>query len=163
MTIQELLKTLPALSASDLEKVRQRVAFLSKSSGASASTTNAKDDDDWLTEGFTQELKRRGLISGRLPKVVFPSNWAEKSKATREFLLKGYTTSATHGEKLALAELSARYLLDYLERGGLKPSPRALLCNTDKVYRALEDAFPGYWRAQLFPYCIGRGSSCQNA
>lgn len=152
MTVQELLRKLPELSSADLEKVRLRVQLLS-SSGKS-STKPARDADDWLADGFCLELRRRGLLTSRPHSAIFPKAWAEKSTAVQEFLLKGFKKKLVTAEKLALAQLCASLLLDYLQRAGAPVGPKMLFANVDKVPQALEAAFPGYWASQVLHFCI---------
>lgn len=153
MTVQELLRKLPELSTTDLEKVRRRLQLLRGSSAPSSATAKLKAED-WLVEGFCTELRRRGLFAGGRYPSLLPSNWSEKSEGVKTFLLKGFSNKINMTEKRALAALSASQLIDYFQRGGIKVTPKLLFANVEKIPEALEASFPGYWQAQAFSFCI---------
>ena len=153
MTVQELLRTLPELSAVDLEKVRQRVQLLRGGVASQTSTADLKGED-WLAEGFCTELKRRGLLAGGRHPRLFPTGWEKKAAGVREFLLKGVPTKISTTEKRTLGALAAFQLIEYFQDAGIKVTPKFLFANIEKVPAALEAAFPGYWQAQLFSFCI---------
>lgn len=152
MTVQELLRCLPELSKTDLEKVRHRVQLLSGSSPTIANTR--ENQEDWLLMGFGHELRRRGLLAGKIWTNLLPKSWEEKSSPVREFLIKGTSQKLTTTERISLAQLSADSLAEYLTRASVTVSPKTLFNNVEKVPLALDHAFPGYWGAKKLGFCV---------
>jgi hypothetical protein len=147
-----LLKALPQLKPAELVQVQQRVSFLLRT------TTKTKSvSQDWLLEGLTGELRRRGLWAGtgQLPVKLLPVDYAEKAEAVRQHLLQGYAKPNPRTvECMALGGLAGGMLVDYLIKLHVPVSPKTLLANVEKVPVALEEAFPGYWAQKLLGFCI---------
>lgn len=161
MTVQELLRRLPELSKSDLEKVKHRVQLLS---GGSANFAQSRENqEDWLLVGFGRELRRRGLLAGKVWNNLVPKSWNEKSSSVREFLIKGASHRLTTPERISLAQVSADSLAEYLTRASITVSPKTLFSNVDKVPVALDCSFPGYWGAKKLDFCFGGTAACQNS
>jgi len=151
-SLQEVLRRLPQLSSAELDKVAGRLAAL-RGTGA----VTKVEDNDWLLEGLTQELRRRGLWMRDYPvlKKLIPSNYVAASPAVRDHLLLGWGKKPIRTiEKLALAALAGGVLADYLTKIKLPVTPRTVLVNVDKVPVALEESFPGYWASGLLSYCV---------
>jgi hypothetical protein len=149
--LKEVLKLLPKLNASELEIVRVRVAFLA----GTASTPNK--ENDWLLEGVTEELRRRGLWMRRyaVPAKLLPSGYQEKSRVVREHLLKGLGSRKLRPvDGLLLGRTAASVLADYLIHAKVPISPKTVLNNLDKIPVALEAAFPGYWASGMLGFCF---------
>ena len=150
-----VLKHLPKLGRPDLEKVRQRTVFLL---GVAAPTTKGNHpEQDWLLEGFTNELRRRGLWARiyTIPAKLLPDGFAEKSTRIRDHLLKGLTKPNPRPvERMALGSLAAAALADYLTKVQVPVGPKTLLNNIEKVPLALEESFPGYWAQKLLGFCV---------
>lgn len=160
MTVQELLRRLPELSKADLEKVRHRVQVLAGSAGASP----ALKEDDWLLQGMGNELRRRGLIAGKIWAGLLPKNWDEKSSSVREFLLKGVGSKRlNHTEKLALAQMATSRLIAHFEPWADRITPNLIINNIQRVPQALEESFPGYWASRMLGVCLGSASWSQRS
>ena len=148
-----VLKYLPKLGRPDLEKVRQRVIFLL---GVAAPKGNSPDQD-WMLDGITSELRRRGLWArtSTIPAKMLPEGYAEKSAVVRAHLLKGWAKPNSRPvERMALGGLAAVALADYLTKVKVPVGPKTLLNNVEKVPLALEESFPGYWAQKLLGFCI---------
>src|ERR1035437_19351 len=147
-----VLKHLPKLGRPDLEKVRQRVVFLL----GVAATKGNHPEQDWLLDGITSELRRRGLWSSSpIPKKLLPEGYAAKSATVQEHLLKGLAKSNPRSvERMALGGLAATALADYLTKVKAPLGPKILLNNIEKVPLALEESFPGYCAQKLLGFCI---------
>ena len=147
-----MLQRLPELSAAELVQVRARVGFLV---GSSAKDTNS--NHDWLLEGFTLELRRRGLWSRAqtVPKRLLPTDYAAKAASIREHLLKGRGgLKLRSNESMILGAAAASVLANYLIRAKVPVTPKTLFNNLEKVPVALEAAFPGYWAAGLLGFVL---------
>ena len=148
--LKQILARLPKLTLPELAQVKSRLSFLS---GAEVKPKQ----QDWLLEGFTRELRRRGLwaSSGALPVKAFPTDWTAKTEIVRTHLLKGYNGNKPRAvELVALGTLAGQVLADYLVKVQVPLSPKTLLGAVEKVPLALEYAFPGYWTAGLLGFCI---------
>ena len=148
-----VLKNLPKLGRPDLEKVRQRVVFLL---GVAASKGHSPEQD-WLLDGITNELRRRGLWArtSTIPAKLLPDGYAEKSAVVREHLLKGLAKpNPKPVERMALGGLAAAALADYLTKVQVPVGPKTLLNNVEKIPLALEESFPGYWAQKLLGFCV---------
>lgn len=145
-TVPEILLALPTLSKADLEKIKLRASLLIGSTPA----TPTADQELWLCTGFMHELKRRGL--GAFMVAGLP---AERVRFIQDYLLQGFgDTQTKQVERLALAELAANALANYLAKGKVPISAKTLYANIDKVPQALEASFPGYWNARAFWVCL---------
>lgn len=155
MSLKKVLELLPELSKKDLEHVKNRVAFLS------GSGSTPSPEDDWLLEGLALELKRRGLGSGNLVKVLrlqLPKNYAETSIEMQGFLRRGCPQKEfTRAEKLALGALAGYVLAEYLLAAKVPVGPRTLVTNVGKIPQALEKSFPGYWSSRLLHFIWNKG------
>src|ERR1017187_4974009 len=123
-----VLKHLPKLRRPDLEKVRQRTVFLL---GVAAPKGN-HPEQDWLLDGFTSELRRRGLWArtSTIPAKLLPENYAEKSAVVRAHLLKGLAKPNPRPvERMSLGGLAAAALADYLTKVQVPIGPKTLLNN----------------------------------
>src|ERR1035437_940639 len=101
-----VLKYLPKLGRPDLEKVRQRTVFLL---GVAAPKGN-HPEQDWLLDGLTSELRRRGLWArtSTIPAKLLPDGFAEKSAVVRVYLLKGLAKPNPRPvERMSLGGLAA--------------------------------------------------------
>jgi hypothetical protein len=142
----EVLAALPKLSDAELDEVVRRVAFLRK-----GKTSSPTESYNWLIDGAVAELKRRGL-SGYLPKTVWPSQ--QTIVRIQDHLSEGLGKVSSGVERQATALLAVRTLCDYLIKINIPLTPKTVLANLDKIPQALEDSFPGYWRAGLLMACV---------
>lgn len=149
-TLQEVLVRLPKLKNAELAQVRQRLDLLCKSSAA---TSNA---NDWLLEGLTAELRRRGiwLRNGTIPNNLIPAAYGKSAENVRQRLLAGTRGSLRSVEKVALARVGAEALAEYLIAAKVPVSLKTLLGAVGKLPLALDDAFPGYWEEGLLSKCV---------
>lgn len=150
--LKEVLRRLPKLTKAELAQVKVRATFL-----LGDASTEIATSQDWLLDGVTLELRRRGLWphSSALPKRFLPSNYAETASHVREHLLKGVGAAKLRPhEGMALGSVAAAALADYLVRGRIPVTSKTLLLNLDKIPVALEAAFPGYWAAALLGFCF---------
>ena len=152
--LSTVLKHLPKLGRPDLEKVRRRVVFLL--GVVTPDTKGNPPEQDWLLDGITSELRRRGLWSSSpIPKKLLPEGYAAKSATVQEHLLKGLAKSNPRSvERMALGGLAATALADYLTKVKAPLGPKILLNNIEKVPLALEESFPGYCAQKLLGFCI---------
>jgi hypothetical protein len=157
MTIQELLRKLPELSQADLDKVQLRLQLL-RGKGKSI-TASSRTGEDWLTDGFCGELRRRGLLVGRQHPGLFPKDWENRAAPVREYLLKGTPRKLNGAERLVLASIAAEQLIAYFERFNIKVSPKMLFTNVGKVPQAMEASFPGYWGSGVLHFCVRKRSA----
>lgn len=151
----ELCAALPGLTPAQLDALRLRVAFLrGEDAPPTAPGGPRADGADWLARGIEDELRRRGLLgSGRLPATKLRSDWAEVSKRLRADLLAALG-EAGERKTSALGRLAARALADWLAAGRVPVSPRTMVGNAEKVFAALDAAFPGYVGAGLLRCCL---------
>ncbi len=150
--LSSILKNLPKLKRAELEQVKQRTNFLLGVTNGAAKEAG----HDWLLEGLTGELRRRGLWTGRaLPARLLPVDYAAKGSSVRAHLLKGLAKpSARTVERMALGGLAGTVLVDYLTKIRVPVTPKTLLANVEKIPVALEESFPGYWGQGLLGFCI---------
>lgn len=152
------VKLLPRLSHQELTDLRLRLdAFLKIEKGAT-SAADFNPAEDWLLSGIETELRRRALWSnGPLPTKLLPRSWAGRSNAVRELLLWKIKRQVPlrAAEKLALGQVAARALAEYLSRGSVPLGPRVMVERIESVPAAIESAFPGYLKAGLLPFCWG--------
>jgi len=149
--LKAVLDNLPKLSNAELNSVRQRLSFLLGGEGKAKPVTN-----DWLLEGITSELRRRGLWMKAypLPQKLMPDGYADKAAFVREYLIKGCGADRLKSvELLVLGQVATGALADYLKRAKTPVSPKTLLSNVDKIPAALDAAFPGYWTAGALSVC----------
>ena len=154
MSLSVVLKHLPNLKPVELEQIKQRVNFLLGTANGSPTKDSAQD---WLLEGLTAELRRRGLWAGSksIPVRLFPVEYAAKSEVVRRHLLKGFAKPLRHpAERMALGGLAGGVLAEYLFKAKVPLGPKTLLANVDKIPQALEAAFPWYWANGLLGFCI---------
>ena len=151
MTVQDLLRHLPELSKADLEKIRQRIQLLTGGDGSKARTDLS---DDWLLTGVSNELRRRGLLAGKVWSGMLPKSWEEKAAPVREYLLEGFNTRLNRTQRVAIAQLAAEKLIAHLEPWADRITPKLVLSTIDRVPAALEDSFPGYWAARSMHFCL---------
>lgn len=153
-SLQEILRQLPSLTKKELEEIRLKAgALLSLSSEAPPSALT----EDWLLDGITLELRRRGLWlrTYPIPKKLLPDGYSAKASAVRSHLLKGVgTTVVNPAQRMSLGELAGSALADFLLRRKVPVGPKTLLGNVEKVPGALEEAFPGYWEQGLLGFCL---------
>jgi len=152
-----VLRLLPELSKKDREEVRKRLVFLgTRSAPVEEQQVEA---DDWLLLGFTEELRRRGLVTPRfhfLPKMV-PTSYPAKSADVRKYLLSGYSQAhPPRAELLALGRLAAHVLCSFLKKIKVPVGPKTVLEHTHQVPAAFEESFPGYWRSRALGVIIGQ-------
>lgn len=155
MTVQELIQQLPKLSKAELEQVRHRIQLLGPRAFPAAAVREACDD--WLLAGFANELRRRGILIGKVHKNLLPKAWETSSAAVREHLTRGFSGKLQRAELVVLAQLAAEQLINHLIKLDLRPSPKLVFSNVEKAPAALEAAFPGYWSARVLHLCL-RGS-----
>lgn len=150
----EVLNRLPKLAPEECAQVRQRLAFLAPETTVPLPT----DKEDWLLEGLTQELRRRGLWMRAypIPKKLLPEGFAEKSQAARAYLEKGAPGMKRREERVALAGMAAQVLVDYMVELKVPVSPKTLLNFAAQVPSAMERAFPGYWTNGLLGFLVRR-------
>jgi hypothetical protein len=149
-----VLSQLTNFTTSELLEVKKRATFLL---GVAAPTTKGDHpEQDWLLEGFTNELRRRGLWArSTFPSKLLPEGYAEKSAVVRAHLLKGLAKPNPRSvERMALGGLAAAALADYLTKVQVPLGPKTLLNNIEKVPLALEESFPGYWAQKLLGFCV---------
>jgi hypothetical protein len=148
VNLKDILAALPSLKPEELAQVQARLALLA---------AKPKDGEDWLLQGISIELKRRGLWSGpsTLPRRMLPTGYAEKAEVTRAFLLKGLGKKAPRGvELIALGALAGAAIVELLTRRGIPVSPTSVLNALNRVGPALEEAFPGYWASAALGVCL---------
>lgn len=153
-SLPEVLKHLPKLSGKELEEVRLKVGALLALSGTSTGPTLSQD---WLLDGITAELRRRGLWlrAYPIPHKLLPPEYQAKSEGVRAHLLRGLGATVIRPvQRMSLGGLAASVLADYLVKRKVAVGPKTLLGNVEKVPGALEEAFPGYWEQGLLGFCI---------
>lgn len=132
--------------------MQQRLVFLR----GTAPATVKPATNDWLLEGITNELRRRGLWmrAHPIPKNLLPDGYEAKAAHIQKYLIKGC------GEKrlksismMVLGQVAASSLADYLLRARVPVSPKTLLNNIDKIPAAIDASFPGYWAAAALSVC----------
>lgn len=148
--LSSVLKTLPKFKPAELEQIRQRISFLL------GTKPKSKDNQDWLLEGITIELRKRGLwAGGMLPQRLTPTDYPAKAELVKQHLLRGIADPNPRLiERMSLAGLAGAVLMDYLQKIRVPVTPKTVLINIEKVPVALEEAFPGYWSQKLLGFCI---------
>lgn len=148
--LQEVLCRLPKLAPKELEQVRQRIQLL-----VSPTAQKVTESDDWFWEGAAAELRRRGVWLRGTPIGFGPHYNKDKASDVRAHLLQGYAKDKPQrAELLALGQLGATVLADWLVKRRIPVRPKTLLGNVEKLPEALEDAFPGYWQARALGICL---------
>lgn len=146
--LQEVLRRLPGLTPAELEQVRVRVLFL-------VGSKPAAPVEDWLQSGILSELKRRGIWAQGHSIDSYVKGHAEASLAARQHILGGYRNRLPRrAELLALGQLAANALAEWLLRAKVPLGPKTMFNNLNKIPAALEDAFPGYWQAGMLGTCL---------
>lgn len=152
--LSEVLRRLPLLSREDLLKVRHNVEAIV---GATKPQEEPEANRDWLLEGLTAELRRRGLWVKKhsIPKDSIPTTYAKTAEGVREHLIAGCNgEDMRYVEKLALARAAASALADYLSKINVPVTPNTLLHHTRTIPLALEESFPGYWASKMLRSCV---------
>lgn len=150
--LKEVLTRLPTLKAAELAQVEARLVLLKKSTPTPG--------QDWLLEGITFELRRRGFwTQNTVPPSLLPKGYKELGEASRTFLLKGVKQDLKPVERLALGALAGAALIALLERRGVPVGPKSVLGALNRVGTALEEAFPGYWAAGALGVCLKLGGA----
>lgn len=150
-----ILKHLPNLKAKELAQVKDRINFLLGISGEIPKPIYV--GNDWLLEGLTVELRRRGLWlkSYPLPAPLLPQDYPAKGEAVRQHLIKGIgQAKLVNGDTRALGVLGASVLMAYLTKIKVPVGPKTVLNNLDKIPLALEESFPGYWAGGMLKSCL---------
>lgn len=152
-----VLKHLPNLTPKELSQVKARVGFLLGDADKGNQTQRLAND--WLLEGLTCELRRRGLWLKNypLPQLMFSSDYGVKATAVRTHLTEGAgSDKLTTVQLIALGALGVSALMDYLAKIRVPVGPKTVLNNLDKIPVALEESFPGYWASGMLRCCIER-------
>ena len=147
--IQEVLGRLPRLTPSELAQVQQRLALLGVNKTEEVS-------EDWLLQGITIELRRRGIWtgSGPIPRRLIPPQNNTNSEKARDNLLAGVRLKLRNAEQLALGALAGGALAELLLRRKVPVTPGTVLKSIEQLGSALEDAFPGYWGSAALGVCL---------
>lgn len=156
--LQEVLSRLPRLAPQELEQVELRLKALRTISPVTAPLASSVSVPslDWLLEGFYDELEARGMGVRRLPHSLIQRiapRYDEQSASLRQKWEKGLHS---YRQRLALGQLAARALTDYL----CPPAPiclRTMLVNVRFLPEALDASYPGYLEAGMIPSLV-RGS-----
>lgn len=165
--VSSVLRQLPTLPDSDLERIKLRVSALLSGKGRSKVRDKVPLQDphpasDYLLDGMFAELRRRGLMRSTefIPLAHLPVAYAEKSTRVMRLLEDRIPAHMRGAEKTALGRVCARALADYLTSGPNAPplSPTRLIQCVEHVPTALEASFPGYLEAGLLPL-VWRSSS----
>lgn len=141
---ESILLAIPQLSGKQLEEIRKRcnATLALRAPGKTAVS------DDWLLRGFQRELVNRGLDEPREVRVkVSNTAFITQSERVRAILEKG-APGLDRNELLALGELVAECLADYIQswdKSGL--SLGTMMRNVSRVPEAVDRAFPGYLQA----------------
>lgn len=141
--LEDVLKAVEQLTHNEREKVRHRIATLSKSKKSVVGT----DETDWLLEGFIEECTTRGLWIRGTP-VDVPKIYTENAPRVKEELLRRVKDDLTWIEKVVYGRMVAKSLIYYA--GPNSPTSLKLLCNSVlHILPAIEYSFPGYSAAGL--------------
>lgn len=150
----KLCAALPGLSPDELAQLRLRIGFLARDTPAPAAGTRRTSGSDWLLRGIGDELHRRGLSgSGKIPAQKLRADWDEVSARMQADLLHALGDKGDRSTG-ALGALTARVLADWLAAGRVPISPKTMLQNVEKVFTALDEAFPGYVQAGMLRCCL---------
>lgn len=164
--LQQINKLLPKLSKAELKTLRLNPYL--KGAAVDQATT-APMSDDWLFAGIQHELRKRGLLSGSIPKALVDRDapsYREDSSVVRErlrnFLARelkqtpnaAKTRVAVDPLLPALGRTAAAALASMLEGGPAPMGPRLLLRNASRVVEALEYSYPGYIRCGMLSMVV---------
>ena len=131
------------LSRKQLDDVRKRCALLMQNQ---STRSDSVEEQDWLLEGVLHECQRRGIYVGRTFHVKRSGSFASfatKSTEVRE-LLTECAPGLTPVQRVALGQVCARELAEYVTGRIGPPSFKALMDRVDWIPSALEASFPGY-------------------
>jgi hypothetical protein len=144
MEIQDIIATLPSLSAEELAEISIHIKALT-------SVDHKADEDDWFLSGVLYLLEERGL-GETIPNRFRISNkrqfrgYLPKSRKLRKTLEDNIRL--TKVDRIGMGRILARCLADYIE-DFMEVSLSSLLYHADLALPALEKAFPGYLAAGM--------------
>jgi hypothetical protein len=142
--LTEILRRLPRLAPSELEKVAGRLTAL-----RGTASVKADNAPDWLLDGIIIELRRRGVIGptarpGLAQMRAFAPDYVNQSEEVRAGLLQGIRYKPRPPELSQLGAFAARALADDLEGGPAPVCLEVMVRNLPKMLGAVDNCFPGY-------------------
>ena len=157
--MKQVASLLLDLQPDELKQIRLRVTTLL--SGKTAAVLSGKPvTQDWLLEGITLELRRRGLWSqkAKLPVKGLAPNYLDAASLICEQLLKAMQGPMPATLQMQLGLLVARALADYLLLIHVPVGPKTMLQNVDKLLLAVDESYPGYVEAGILRLCLSGGT-----
>jgi hypothetical protein len=155
--LSSVLHALPQLSPTDLQKVIGKAKLALALDGKGVVVEEPPEEaptEDFILEGIHRELRRRGLLgrAGRIHKRKIPQSYVQTSYQVRRYLGESLPNLRAI-ERVALGQLAARCLADWLEVRGKQVTVSSLLYRVSDIPSALDYCFPGYLQAGLLSFC----------
>lgn len=162
--LKKIVGQLPQMSRADRMRLRVALDFVDGGKTKQRAESVARSTDDWILPGIGRELRRRGLVTGKLSSEQI-SRAAPNYRADAALFCSRYQKrfqrerpGLRHAELVGLGIVFARALADYLP-GVLPPNVglglRTMLSNVSKLPDAIEASFPDYLQCGMILALIG--------
>lgn len=148
---QDIISALPLLPAEDLRKIAAIASGLDPGKAAPRGSSQESDFARDLYEALSKELSKAYQLSSA-PFNMMPKGLRqhfERGAETALLVNQRWFPRQTRGERMSMAQLYAKLILDYIREAGMSPHWRTLSWALGILPQIVDDAFPGYAEAGL--------------
>jgi hypothetical protein len=149
-SLSRVFKLLTRLAPDELKQVADRVSIL-----RNIEPPVLPPETDWLKHGIFEELRRLGILAGKVDPDIFQtarlaaSHYGFHASNIKEGLINGLDFKPQPHHLAALGVEAAHALAAMIKKAGRAPvCLNVMLYRTDSILAAVDESYPGYIAAK---------------